>query len=239
MQPTDVLLFTTSSRHTGIALCLLPCHSHLTDHNFPSSFSTLQVQEKSRLGKGTSTPGKETNTLVKEKSTLVKEKSTLGKETNTLVTEKNTLVKEKNMKEKNTLAKEKNMKEKNTLVKEKSTLEKEKNTLVKETSMKEKSTRVMVTSRLVMGKSRLEMEKSKPEMVMNTQAMGSCKMETDNSLLELGHTLVNNWAVAPQWRPGPSSCPSTEDDSLLPETHSRPQPETTETRPYLPSSCAN
>jgi hypothetical protein len=103
---------------------------------------------------------------------------------------------------------------------------------------REKSILVMGKSILVMGKSRLEMEKSKPAMVMNTQAMGSCKMETDSSLLELGHTLVSNWAVAPQWRLGPSSCPSTEDDSLLPETHSRPQPETTETRPYLPSSCA-
>jgi hypothetical protein len=219
-------------------------HSHLNDHNFPSSFSTLQVQEKSRPGKGTSTLGKGTSTLVKGTSTLVKETSTLVKETSTLVKETSTLVKVTS-----TLAKETStlVKETNTLVKEKSRLEKEKSTLVKE-----KSTLAMETSRrvmesilereksiLVMGKSILEMGKSKPEMVMNTQAMGSCKMETDSSLLELGHTLVSNSAVAPQWRLGSSSCPSTEDDSLLPETHSRPQPETTETRPYLPSSCAN
>jgi hypothetical protein len=158
----------------------------------------------------------------------VQEKGKPGEGTSTLVKEKSTLEKEKNTR----------VKEKSTLVKEKSTRVMETNILVKESTLAmETSRRVMESilekekSILVMGKSRLEMEESKPEMVMNTQAMGSCKMETDSSFLELGHTLVSNWAVAPQWRLGPSSCPSTEDDSLLPETHSRPQPETTETRP--------
>jgi hypothetical protein len=58
---------------------------------------------------------------------------------------------------------------------------------------------------LVMGKSILEMERSKPKMVMNTQVMGSYNMEMDNSFLELGHILVNNWAIATQWHLGPSS----------------------------------
>jgi hypothetical protein len=59
-----------------------------------------------------------------------------------------------------------------------------------------------------MGKSRLEMERSKPKMVMNTQVMGNYKMEMDNSLLELGHIMVNNCAVASQWHVGPSSSSS-------------------------------
>jgi hypothetical protein len=57
---------------------------------------------------------------------------------------------------------------------------------------------------ILAGKSRLEMERSKPEMVMNTHVMGNYKMEMDNSLMELGHIFVNNWAVAPQWHLGPS-----------------------------------